>query len=337
MPTHSSLSPYRRHPHRRRRLNQAALIFSALLLTACAPEPTGEAAATSTGGFPITIEHIAGTTQIPAEPQRVVVLDDYVALDDVVALGVTPVAYGYTDAWGTGLSPWQLEAGLGQIEQLEASEGASLEAVAAQTPDLLIGMEWPLTERFDELSSIAPTVGVSWSAPWRDTVRLLGTTLGRQDRADELVAEVEADIAASAERLAELQSVTIMVGSAYSDVLYLQGDASPLVQLLRELGLTVATTTDAALDELSLEQIGALADADVLLSLATDLDATSALQEQELFQSLPAVASGSYTAIGAVEARSLTDSFGPLSSDFALAAIEEILLSAAAGQGSPLG
>ncbi len=288
------------------------------------------------GAFPRTIEHVAGETEIDALPERIVVLDDYTDLDHLVALGVTPAAFGFTDAWETGLTPWQEEAGIGDLERLDATSAISIELVVAQQPDLILGMENPVADDFDALSEIAPTVGLAWNGEWRTDLRTVAAAVGREDRAEELIADVEEDIAALADELAPLADRTIMIGSMFGDVLYLQGDASPLVRLLRELGLTVTTTTEEALAELSLEEVGTLGEADILLSFATDPAATRSLQGQRLFQRLPAVEAGRYTALDNIDTRSLADGFGPLSHEHALGVLRDVLPATADGDGTPL-
>jgi len=326
-----------------RALRAPVLVLLLALLAACGDGSTAagdgerDTAAKGDGSaFPRTVEHVAGTTEIDAAPERVVVLDDYTDLDHLVALGVTPRAYGFTDAWETGLTPWQEAAGLGELEQLDATSQVSLELVAAEQPDLILGMESPVEDEFDQLSAIAPTVGLAWNGEWRDDLRTVAAAVGRDDRAEELIAEVEDAIGSLAEELAPLADTTIMIGSMFGDVLYLQGDGSPLVRLLRELGLTVKTTTTEALAELSLEQMDQLADAEILLSFATDPAATKALQGEALFQRLPAVQAGRYTAIDNVDTRSLADGFGPLSHEHALAVLRQILPATGEGRGTPL-
>lgn len=325
-----------------RALCAAVVLLLLAVLSGCGESSTPSspvakgAAVGDADAFPRDVEHAAGTTKIDELPERVVVLDDYTDLDHLVALGVTPVAFGFTNAWETGLTPWQEAAGIGDIEQLDATSDVSMELVAAQRPDLIIGMQNPVVDEFDGLSAMAPTVGLSWNGEWRSDLRTIAAAVGRDDRAEELVAEVEDAIAALAKELAPLADRTIMIGSKFGDVLYLQGDGSPLVKLLRELGLTVKTTTAEALAELSLEEIGKLEDADILLSLATDPAATRSLEGESLFQRLPAVEGGRYTAIDNIDTRSLADGFGPLSYEHALGVLRDALPSTAAGKGVPL-
>ena len=61
-------------------------------------------------GFPVKIEHALGTTTIPAEPKRVVVVG-YTDQEPLLAMGVKPV--GAMDWFGQGTFgkwPWEREA-----------------------------------------------------------------------------------------------------------------------------------------------------------------------------------------------------------------------------------
>src|SRR3712207_2799403 len=84
--------PKRSGPSRPSRL--AVLALSGALAACGGPEDDGSAPvvgpSASSGAFPVTIGNAFGTTEIPAEPQRVVTVG-FNDQDFVLALGVTPV------------------------------------------------------------------------------------------------------------------------------------------------------------------------------------------------------------------------------------------------------
>ncbi|MEM8705140.1 MAG: ABC transporter substrate-binding protein [Actinomycetota bacterium] len=154
---------------------------------------------TGDGAFPVTIEHVRGTTVIPAEPQRVVAYgqsDHSFAL----ALGVTPIALRKEfDAQTFRALPWA-EALLGDAEvELLAAAEPSLERIAALQPDVILAVSQVLTEReYEVLSQIAPVVqrtsgDISTVFPWRDSTRLIGEALGRSAEAEQVIAGLEAE------------------------------------------------------------------------------------------------------------------------------------------------
>lgn len=150
-------------------------------------------------GFPVTIEHKYGSTKITEEPERVVTvgLSDQ---DPLLALGITPVA---VTEWYTDYPiafPWaQDELSDAQPEVLGSE--LNFERIAALQPDLIIGLYSGLTEeQYTTLSQIAPTVAqsgvyVDYGMPWQEMTRIIGRAVGREQRAEELIADVEARFA----------------------------------------------------------------------------------------------------------------------------------------------
>src|SRR3954469_948157 len=132
----------------RSKLFMAALLCGALL-TACGsdettstPSPARSDGTAEDGAFPVTLAHKYGSTTIKSEPKRVVVvgLRDQ---DALLALGVVPVAT--TEWFGKhpgAIFPWATKA-LGSAPKptvLTNTDGVQFEKVAAQRPDLIVGV-----------------------------------------------------------------------------------------------------------------------------------------------------------------------------------------------------
>lgn len=171
------------------RLVLAALIpVAAVILAAC-----GTGGAGPTGGdadASRTVAHARGETQVPASPQRVVVLEP-VQLDTVVALGMRPVgAAVLNEAAGV---PAYLGAESASIETVGTVSEPSLEAIAALRPDLVLGTESRHAALYEQLSAIAPTVFIADHAdPWPDNVRSVGRALGAEAGAQALLDRYQA-------------------------------------------------------------------------------------------------------------------------------------------------
>src|SRR5688572_19209776 len=123
-----------------------------------APGTTAEAAAA--GAFPVVVEHAFGTTEVPAEPERIVTVG-LTEQDTVLALGFAPV--GVTEWYGEqpfATWPWaQDELGDAEPEVLSTADGLQLERIAALEPDLILGLNAGLDDQtYAQLSEIAPTV-----------------------------------------------------------------------------------------------------------------------------------------------------------------------------------
>jgi iron complex transport system substrate-binding protein len=189
-----------------RRLALALSLIASLLVVACGeddPQPAASGATTATEGaaaFPVTIEHRYGTTEIPAEPKRVVTVG-LNEQDAFFALGVAPV--GVTDWMGfkNGIGPWAEKAAAAagaKPELLSNSDGIQFEKIAALRPDVILATNaFGLAETWPKLNRIAPVVGGLEGEGvdrWQDVALRVGRALGREDRARELVADVEAKV-----------------------------------------------------------------------------------------------------------------------------------------------
>lgn len=184
----------------------ALAALAAVTLTACGSSAastsgTTDAAATDSG-YPRTIEHHKGTTELAAKPQRIVALDN--SLVEAVVLLERPLVGGissYRDL--TGFPPYLGEA-VADTEEVGPLETPDLEAVAALEPDLIVSATVRHDALYDELSAIAPTVFVETTGPiWRENVTFLGEVLGEQDRAEQVLADYRARAEALGEAINE--------------------------------------------------------------------------------------------------------------------------------------
>eukprot|EP01133_Synstelium_polycarpum_P021539 gene21539-25870_t len=102
------------------------------------------------------VTHARGTTDVPTDPQRVVVLEP-VQLDTSVALGVIPVGTAVLSET-TGV-PAYLGEKAAEIEMVGTVAAPNLEKIVALSPDLIIGTESRHGDMYEQLAAIAPTAG----------------------------------------------------------------------------------------------------------------------------------------------------------------------------------
>ncbi|MEK8106779.1 ABC transporter substrate-binding protein [Micromonospora sp. M12] len=131
-----------------------------------------------------------GTTKVPAEPKRVVVLDTD-KIDTALSLGITPVGAataGEAKSWPTYFGADKL-AGIKEVGVLTEPD---LEAINALKPDLILGSKFRQEKFYDELAAIAPTVFTDKvGITWKDNLLLDGRALGREQQAKDLLATYE--------------------------------------------------------------------------------------------------------------------------------------------------
>lgn len=139
------------------------------------------------GAFPRTVKHANGTTDIRERPKRVVVLDTG-ELDDVLALGITPV--GMVTTKGAHAVPSYLAGQVDGIETVGSINELDLEAIAELEPDLILGSQLRADKLYDQLDSIAPTVfSIRPGFPWKENFTLVGEALGMEDEATDALDE----------------------------------------------------------------------------------------------------------------------------------------------------
>jgi ABC-type Fe3+-hydroxamate transport system, periplasmic component len=101
------------------------------------------------------ITHAMGVTDVPDDPQRIVVLTNE-GTEALLAVGITPV--GAVRSW-TG-DPWyaHIAEDMADVTVVGEESAVNLEAIAALQPDLIIGNKTRQEKIYEQLSAIAPTV-----------------------------------------------------------------------------------------------------------------------------------------------------------------------------------
>ncbi|MCW0216023.1 MAG: iron-siderophore ABC transporter substrate-binding protein [Pseudonocardia sp.] len=222
--------------------------------TTSATEPSAAPApATSAGTFPVTVDHLYGSTEITAAPQRVVALG-YSDADALLAVGVKPIGIvnWFTVPPENNKWSWE-EAGFGSTvpEVVGVRDDYDLEKVAALKPDLVVAAYSGMTkDQYDALSKITKVVaqpaGVEpFTATWQQLTTQITKAVGQEAKGKELIAEVEKKIAAAKAAHPEWAGQTA-VTAAYGGGQYFaftKGD--PKTDLLTQLGFTVPAELDA--------------------------------------------------------------------------------------------
>ena len=240
-------------------LTRMAALLAVLTLAACGSEESAENAPTTeadASAFPVTVEHKFGKTTIESEPKRVVTVG-YTDQDAVLALGVVPVGVGdFLGGYKWRERPWAQQALGGAKPPVVSGQEINFEAVAAQRPDLIIAINAGLKRAdYDRLSKLAPTVGqsgdyIDFGMPWDEQTLLVGRALGREGRAKQVVAGVNARFAAFREKHPDFDGKTAILayGGPEGYGAYATGDTRS--RFLSDLGFK----TPERVDELAGDQ-----------------------------------------------------------------------------------
>lgn len=167
----------------------AAGLTAAALLTACG---TAQAEPGTTASETRTVAHAQGTTEVPADPQRVFIVDR-AALDTADALGIE-VAGVSKEAMPEFLTEYTAD----EIVDVGPQKELDLELIAAEAPDLVI-VAGRSAAQYPEVDKIAATVDVTASGPdflanVTSQSKLLGETFGKSAEVDAALAELDTQV-----------------------------------------------------------------------------------------------------------------------------------------------
>ncbi len=279
-------------------------------LAACGDSSTDTEEASSSDFSPVTIEHALGTTTIESEPERVATVA-WANHEVPLALGVVPVgmaAANFGDDDGDGLLPWVSE----RLEELDAevpvlfdeTDGIDFEAVADTEPDVILAGYSGLTqEDYDTLSEIAPVVAYPegpWATSWRDMIEINSTGMGMAAEGEELVADLEQEIADTVGEHPQLAGKNAMFlthvdTTDLSEVSYYT-PFDTRSAFFEDLGLATPESVEAASTDsdqfsgtISAEQIDTLDDVEIIVTYG-DQELVDALEGDPLLSQMPAVA-----------------------------------------------
>ncbi|WP_175637859.1 iron-hydroxamate ABC transporter substrate-binding protein [Metabacillus schmidteae] len=233
----------------------------------------------------ITYESENGPVEVPADPQRVVLLSGFAG--NVIDLGVNVV----------GAESWSLNSPILADELKDAVEvtDESIEEIIELEPDLIIGLS--TIKNVDKLSEIAPTVTYTWGKVDYLTQHIeIGKLLNKEEEAKAWVEDFKARVEETGTEIkAKIgEDATVSVIESFGKDLYVYGDnwARGTEILYQGMGLKMPekvkeVALEAGYYTLSAEVIPEYAGDYVILSKYSDAD--TSFQETETYKNIPAV------------------------------------------------
>ncbi|RBP64159.1 iron complex transport system substrate-binding protein [Brevibacterium sanguinis] len=231
-----------------RRITAVVLASTMLVVSACSgSSDSPESAPPASSARTVATEQ--GEVEVPADPQRIVVLNyalaGYLYDMDAPVAAMTPEVTNaegeYSEFWaekaqkqGTTFLPW-------------SNDGFDLEAIIEADPDLIIagGIGFPLkhaTDSYDRLQEIAPTVIVSGDKQtWQDQFSFIAAdVLGRKDAYDRAVEEYDARVAEVRENITVPEGEISILSIDRLDTPYILIEGKSLSAELEPLGFRTA-------------------------------------------------------------------------------------------------
>ena len=271
-----------------------ATCMTAMMFVGCASNNTTNEDKTTENT--VTVTDVRGEVEIPANPKRIV---DLSGNSDILSiLGYKVVGTANSDAYDYTKFPSYLEETLSGAKILGYSmqDTMDVEAVMNLNPDLIV-ISTVQEKMYDALSEIAPTVMIQLEAlNSKDDVRALGKVFGKEDVANEWIANYEAKAKDAGDKikakygddttylsfLASGGQFFVFDGAGFGDVLY------------KDMGLAkpegMPEQTDISLPVVTYEGLAAIK-ADYIFAIATDEDLAQ-LEANSIWNNLPAVKNG---------------------------------------------
>ncbi|MEM9515370.1 MAG: helix-turn-helix domain-containing protein [Actinomycetota bacterium] len=293
------------NPTRESNPDAAAAVENADSAGAHEREPS-ESVGAESASFPVTVEHVIGTTTLDAPPDRILAVSAGTELASLLALGVQPVAYG-----GSGIPievPWLEEAGATDpgIEIFPFPTEVNLELLATFEPDLILSVRGLVNENnLDTVEEIAPTIVVG-RTDWRGGLLAVGEAIGRLGEATTKVEAIEASFDDLTERAPFAAGRSIDIVTVRGDEVYQYTAVDNLFnELLVAGGLQPLPEPNGGdfpdINQLSAEEVGEL-DAEGIVVIDPIGSTAAELEQNPLWSTLPAVQAGRVAAVTGADA-----------------------------------
>jgi iron complex transport system substrate-binding protein len=214
------------------------------LQSACSsPKPAQGAA----GAGAVTITHLFGQTVIKEPPKRVVSAG-YTEQDDLLALGVVPVAVtNWFGAEPFAVWPWaQPKLGSAQPVVLNLDNGIQVDQIAGLKPDLIVAINAGVdADTYQKLSAIAPTIPQSgddaFFEPWKDQATAIGQAVFQADQMKSLIDVVDKQFVGVAQKDPQWKAkkALLMQGALFQGTVVATA-AGWRTDFLNQMGLLIA-------------------------------------------------------------------------------------------------
>ncbi len=249
-------------------------------------------------------EHVMGTICVPENPQRVVALE-WKYVEDLLAVGVQPVGVADIEGYHNWVKiPVALDE---SVTDVGTRQEPNLEAITALNPDLIIGVFFRVTEIYDDLSAIAPTLvfdpypvdGASHYDEMVNTFTTITSAVNREAEAQVVLEQLDAYYESAAAALEAAgrsgEGFILSQGFLSSEVptFRLFTDNAMAVQIMERIGLSndwEDVPQQYGFTTVDMEAFVDIGDTNFFYVAQDDYNAL--LSESPLWQGLPFVQSG---------------------------------------------
>jgi iron complex transport system substrate-binding protein len=202
----------------RRGFLRAGAAAGLVALAGCSSDKAPSAA--TDGGSangPVTITHAFGETTIAQPPKRVVSAG-LTGQDDLLALGIVPIAV--TNWFGDqpfGVWPWaQPKLGAAKPVVLNLDNGIEVKQISSLKPDLIVATDAGLDQdTYQKLAAIAPTLaqsdGEAFFEPWKSQAKAIGQAVFQSGQIASLITGVDKGFTAVADKYPQFKNKRVLL------------------------------------------------------------------------------------------------------------------------------
>ncbi|MGW7346636.1 ABC transporter substrate-binding protein [Streptomyces sp. NPDC054854] len=311
------------------------------------PAASGAADAGAKAFAPVSLKNAWGNTEVKKKPVKVATVSDgdtAIAL----ALGLVPVITPDVED-GSKVAEYKQAAitklGATKLRTYDDTDGTAYEAIAAEAPDIILGMNtWEMDKDYAKLSPIAPVVTFTDKAQadtltWQERLKTAAKALGMEDKANEVIAANDRTTNDAAAAHPEFKGKTYTYTVVHPEQISFMSYEAQDPGVFERLGFT---KTDKAKNYgpdkngVSLENLDQL-DADVLLVTYPFGDrgviSPKELEGNKLFQSLNSVKNKHFAVVPSDNTLASAIAYpDPLSAPWVTQQLTPLLAKAVAGQ-----
>lgn len=238
------------------------------------------------------VSTMKGNVVIPANPQRIADISG--SSEDLLILGLTPVATANTDAYKTTEFPMYIKDKLktSKIVGFSMMDTMNVEGILNTSPDLII-MSERQSKIYDQLKAIAPVIMLKdYANDWKTQLLDLSKLLNKQDKAQKWIHEYDKKAminrALIVNKNGKQSYLTVL---ASSGKFYIFSDAGIGSMLYKDMKLprpeNLPKQDSISLPVVNLEGLAQI-DADNIIMIATENDKNN-LQSSSVWKNMRAV------------------------------------------------
>ncbi|WP_217369311.1 Fe2+-enterobactin ABC transporter substrate-binding protein [Nonomuraea antri] len=226
----------------------AVAILAAVSLAACGSGGSGDSGgdAAASKGPVRTVQHEAGTAEVPVAPKRIVSMSvtmtgHLLAIEAPLVASQATAPGPITDGNGF-FKQWADVATQRGVQVLYQGFEPDIEKVIAAKPDLIIGAASGADSSakvYDKLKAVAPTVLFRHdNVTWQDLTKKLGQAIGQEAKATEVVAAYDKRVAEVKGKIKASDKDAVVLRDNNTDIPVFT-EASAQGGLLASLGFTI--------------------------------------------------------------------------------------------------